>query len=352
MMAGRKVTALLIAAGLTVSGCGGPKTASAPPPLQKLTVQFGFPLDGGTAPECLALIRNYYRDAGLDVQLRPGGPIGGSFLDATNALVADNSIDVAVDNVTTTLIIGKAKNANQYRAKVFADLWQEAPIGFLVRASSGLHSLKDLAGRRPDGKKWVIGATPDVPLLDALANYLGMKRSDLQVLTTGADPSALIAGQVDAHFGFDTNQGIALQQAGIPYRFLPLKEVPGLEQPAYVAEARESTLRTDSGKLAKWLQATQRGFADMARDPKAAAAAVRDRRCGGPQLDATHEQGLIERSLQYIQADGHFDKVGAINRQVVGEYAKVLSQTLQLPSVPTTDDMVDMSVLRATGQAS
>src|SRR4029079_3363402 len=106
------------------------------------------------APECGASVHGYYRAEGLDVHLKPGGPVGATFLNSTLAVAANDSIDIGIDNDIVTLLQGRTRStapSKNLLAKLFAAFWQVNPMGFLVRADSGLHSLKDLARRKPDG---------------------------------------------------------------------------------------------------------------------------------------------------------------------------------------------------------
>lgn len=331
----------------SVSGSAGSSGSAAGTP-KDVKVQYGWMLNGGSAPSCLALVKGYYEAEGLNVTLVPGGPIGTTFLDATNAVSSDESITLGVDNVATSLIVGKSKDPN-FPVKIFADLWQEAPIGFIVRHDSGLKSIKDLAGKRPDGSKWRIGATPNVPLLIPIAQYMGVDVKDLDVTTIAGDITPLTAGQIDALFGFETTQAVAARMTGVEYDFLPLSEIPGLSQPGYVAMARESELTDDKDTLVRWLRATLKGNQDMLADPEAAAQAVTDKRCGGPQMKVPQEKALIEASRKYIEVDGGLDKVGHIDTATLDAFAAKFIPAAGLKSVPKAEDYVDMSVLKELG---
>src|SRR5262249_348002 len=158
--------------------------------------------------------------AGLDVTLKAGGPVAATFLNATNAVAANPDVDIAVDNDLVTLIEGKSRNPGSYKVRAFATLWQQSPLGLIVREDRGVKTIIDLAKPNADGRKPVIGSTPGAPIFKALADYAGVNVADLNITTIGGDASPLIAGKIDALLGFANNQAVAVEKAGIAYRFL------------------------------------------------------------------------------------------------------------------------------------
>src|SRR3989338_10474660 len=95
--------------------------------LEKVVVQAGWLLNGEFANVCSAIVNGYYEQQGLDVELRPGGPVGASFILATNVLAQDPSVDIAIEGDLIPLVRGVTKlNPNeQIKAKAFAAFWEE-----------------------------------------------------------------------------------------------------------------------------------------------------------------------------------------------------------------------------------
>jgi NitT/TauT family transport system substrate-binding protein len=345
MLRGR--TALLVTTTLllALSACADPKTDQAGGTPTKVVVQYGWLLDGGSAPACTALVKGYYERAGLDVTLKPGGPVAATFLNATNAVATNSAIDIAVDNDLVTLIEGRSSKPDAYNVHAFGTLWQESPLGFIVREDSGITSLKDLARPKANGKKPVIGSTPGAPIFKALADYAGVTVADLNITNIGGDASPLIAGKIDALLGFSTNQAVAVEKAGIPYRFLPVSELPGFTQPVYVALARDEVLRRSPDLLSRWLRATVDGAREVIRDPKAAASHLLDRRCGGPTLKVDQQQTLIEKTLPYMKYQGSYDKLGQMNVEMIKTFIGAYCAAAGLSKVPDVGEIVDTSIV-------
>lgn len=107
-------------------------------PLFKLSVQLDWipePEHGGLYQ---AQARGFFRDEGLDVTLRPGGP---------NAFVMPNvatgKADIGQADSTNTLL----QQAEGLPVVQFAAVFQDDPSGILVNADSPVHRFEDLQGK-------------------------------------------------------------------------------------------------------------------------------------------------------------------------------------------------------------
>lgn len=170
-------------------------------PLEKVKVQAGWILNGEFANICSSIVEGYYKEEGLDVELVPGGPSGASFIVATNALVQDESIDIAIDGDLVPLLRGvtKEREEEKFKVKAFASFWNENPYGFIIHEDSGINNFIDLATKtKSDGKKYKIGVTADSVSQFAIAKYAGISVDKLNLTTVGFDASPFLSGQIDA----------------------------------------------------------------------------------------------------------------------------------------------------------
>lgn len=310
---------------------------------EKVVVQAGWLLNGEFANICSAIINGYYDKQGLNVELRPGGPVGASFIIATNTLAQDSSVDIAIDGDFVPLVRGVTKqNPNeQIKAKAFAAFWQKSPLGFIVRADSDLNSIKDFAKKKPNGQKYKIGVSADSILPQAIASYLGISQNDLDVVIVGYDATPFLTGQVDALQAFWTTQVYAVQQAGIKYKFIGVQEIPGFNQPSQVALATDKTLAEKPEMLVKWLTATIEGSNFNKQDPEESAKQILDPRCGGPSFDPVQEGWLIKQSLSLLDPN----KIGWVYSDQVMNFAEGYQKLGQIPYVPKQSDLIDYSIL-------
>src|SRR3989338_7375665 len=83
------------------------------PELKKIRVQAAWMINGEFANICSALVNGYYADAGLDVELIPGGPSGASFILATKSIAQNSDLDIGVEGDLIPLLRGRTKELNE-----------------------------------------------------------------------------------------------------------------------------------------------------------------------------------------------------------------------------------------------
>lgn len=312
--------------------------------LERVVVQTGWLINGGVAAVCVAIVNGYYEEEGLEIELRPGGPSGASFIDPTILIASDQSIDIAIDNAITGFVLAKAQD-EPFKVKLIASLWQDNPMGFLIRSDSGLKSLKDLSNKKSDGSNYIIGATAGSVVLQPLAQYIGVPYEELNVIQTGTDASPFLSGQVDALFSFWTTQAYEAEIANIPWDFLPVSEIPGMQQPSLAILASELTIENKPEMLEKFLRATIRGIHFLLENPEEAAKAVLDNRCGGPLLDIEQETWIVNRSLPLFSFDNSHDNVLFLNESMIMKFAHTLYDFEVISKKLESEDLMDFSIL-------
>lgn len=336
------VVVLLVLTVFTLSGCL--QEDSEP---EHVVVQASWIINGQFSFVCSAIVEGYYAAEELDVELRAGGPAI-SFLRSSTLLAQDEDIDISVESVLTEFVEGRAYAdvEEQLRLKAIGAFWQDNPLGFLVRSDSGPKSLEDLVSIRNDGSRYIIGATPDAILIEALADYYSVEYDDLEIVTTGFDATPFLAGQVDALWSFWTTQAYEAEVAGIPYEFLSLSEVPGLGQPSNIILTTEKNLRENPEMLERWFRASLRGADFTLTNPEQAARNLLDERCGGSALSEEQELWLIERSLPLFKLAGSSSGcVGYIDPNIVTSWVESYLEITGNPNVPNAETLLDMGTL-------
>lgn len=310
--------------------------------LDKLRVQAGWVLNGEFANVCSAIVNGYYEDEGLEVELIPGGPTGASFVIATNAIVQDNSLDLAIDGDLVPLLRGLTQEDKDERLKVkaFASFWNEIPLGFIVREESGIKSLKDLAGRKTNGEKYKIGVTADFVLQKAMAEYAGVSVDDLEFVTVGFDAAPFLLGEVDALAAYWTTQAYEVEKAGVAYKFLSISELPGFSQPSMVALATEKVISEKKDQLVRWLRATRKGVSFVVQNPEQAAEHILDDRCGGKGFDKEQELWLIKKSIPLF-GDSN---IGKLDKDQITGFAEAFNKLGQISFVPDSNTYLDYEI--------
>jgi NitT/TauT family transport system substrate-binding protein len=309
----------------------------------KLRVQAGWLLNGEFANVCSAIVNGFYDEENLEVELIPGGPSGASFIVATTAVAQDSSIDIGIDGDLVPLLKGvtKQKETEKYKVRAFASFWTDNPYGFMVRKSSGITSLKDFSKRKPNGEKIKIGVTADAVIQEPLSKYAGVEVKELDFITVGFDATPLLVNQVDALAGYWTTQAYELEKAKVEYRFLPISELPGFEQPSMIAVASEKTLNEKKDRLVRWLRATIKGSEFVIKNPEKAARDILDARCGGPSFKEEQELWLIRKSIPLFDQDN----IGGLNFNQIEKFVKSFYELGQISSVPERSRYLDTSIL-------
>jgi len=309
-------------------------------------VQASWLLNGEFSFVCSAIVEGYYDDEGLDVTLRAGGPVVSSLRSST-ILAQDEEVLVSIEGVLTEYVEGRAhpERRDQLLVTAIGAFWQDNPLGFLVR-NDGPSTLEELfMGRKSDGSRYIIGATPDAILIRAIADYFGVSYNELNIVTTGFDATPFLAGQVDALWGFWTTQAYEAEVAGVPYSFLTLSEIPNLTQPSMIILTREDTLRERPELLAKWMRASIRGAQFTIEHPDQATNHILDERCGGSDFDYDQELWLIQHSLPLFAYQEMPDCIGFINSENVESWSQTYLAITGNEFIPSINDLVDLSVL-------
>jgi class 3 adenylate cyclase/ABC-type nitrate/sulfonate/bicarbonate transport system substrate-binding protein len=149
-----------------------------------------------------AVEKGFYRDGGLEVDLREGGP----GLDA-GAEVAKGAANFGV--CTTSVLVNTAMRANNV---VLGVIFQHSAAIILVPHRAGIHAVSELKGHR----------LMDAPSSDDIAAMLkreGVDYADLPRVTHAGDPRDLLSGKADAMVAYSTNEPYLFEEYGTPYQF-------------------------------------------------------------------------------------------------------------------------------------
>ena len=228
----RRFAGLLVLCQLS---CASPVLA-----LERATIQLKWLHHFQFAGYYAALEKGFYRDAGLEVTIREGGPS----VEVEREVTAGRS-DFGVG--TSALLLNRARGDDLV---VLAQIFQHSPATFLTLRNSGIRSVAEMAGHR------VMYSNQHGDLLALLRkNGIGEERI-VQVPHQG-DPHDLINGKAEVMVAYSFNEPFILEQSGEPYlMFSPMSS--GIDfygdnlfttrtlangHPEFVEAFREATLR-------------------------------------------------------------------------------------------------------------
>jgi class 3 adenylate cyclase/ABC-type nitrate/sulfonate/bicarbonate transport system substrate-binding protein len=148
-----------------------------------------------------ALEQGFYRDAGLDVTIREGGP----GIDVAEAVAGGNAdFGVCTASVLRDWAAGR-------RLVVLAAIFQRSPAVIVVARRADISSVSDLRGR----------TLMDTPGSDEIAAMLKREGVDYQSMLRvphEGNPRDLLAGRADAMIAYSTSEPFVLEQLGAAYR--------------------------------------------------------------------------------------------------------------------------------------
>jgi NitT/TauT family transport system substrate-binding protein len=252
------VVALVAAAGF---GLALPAAAQ----MQKYTVQMKWVPQAQFAGYYVAAAKGYYKDEGLDVTIKPGGP------DVSPVQVlAGNQADAIVNWMPDALA---AREAGVPLVNV-AQIFNRSGLMLTCKKSSGVSSPKDFKGKTLG--VWYGGN--EYPFLNWMAK-LGLKPdSDIKILKQGFNVDPLLQNQAACISTMIYNEYWQVIDAGVKESdlvtfFYEDQGVASLEDGLYVLEPRLKD-RAFVERTAKFLRATLRGWNDAVKDPSGAAKIV------------------------------------------------------------------------------
>jgi ABC-type nitrate/sulfonate/bicarbonate transport system substrate-binding protein len=144
-----------------------------------------------------ALEQGYYRNAGLDVTIREGGPD----IDAAEA-VAGGKADFGVcsSSVLREWVMGR-------HLVVLAVIFQQTPAIILVPRRADIRSASDLRGR-------TLMDAPGSDEIAAMLKHEGVDYATMPRVDHRGDPRDLLVGRADAMVAYSTNEPFVLEQLG------------------------------------------------------------------------------------------------------------------------------------------
>ncbi|MDH2355820.1 ABC transporter substrate-binding protein [Bradyrhizobium sp. SSUT112] len=148
-----------------------------------------------------ALEQGFYREAGLDVLVREGGP---DIEVAEDVASGKADFGVCSSNVLREWEKGR-------RLVVLAVIFQHSPAIILVPRRADITSISDLRGR-------TLMDAPGSDEIAAMLKHEGIDYTALPRMDHRGDPRDLLAGRADAMVAYSTSEPFVLEQLGAAYR--------------------------------------------------------------------------------------------------------------------------------------
>ncbi len=232
---------------------------------EKVTVQLKWLPQAQFAGYYVAQAKGYYKEAGLDVTIKPGGP------DISPVqVIAGNQADVIVNWMPDALAAREAGVPLVNIAQVF----NQSGLMLTCKKSSGVSTPKDLKGKTLG--VWYGGN--EYPFLNWMSKLGYKPGTDIKILKQGFNVDPLLQNQAACISTMIYNEYWQIVDAGVKESdlvtfFYEKEGVASLEDGLYVMESK---LKDPAfvARMGKFVKATLRGWNDAVKDPAGAAKAV------------------------------------------------------------------------------
>jgi len=226
-------------------------TAVRPLAAESLTVQLNWKPTGGFAAYYAAVDRGLYRAQGLDVRLRHG--------DHRTDTIAEVLANGAQIGLSTGNELVKAR-AQGLPVKAIAAIYQRSPFVFVTLPGTGITSPRDFVGKR-------IRVTQDIlPTLRAVMGFLGYDRDSYEPVYIASDVDRMVSGDVPVWGAYVSGLVTRLRLRGIEPNLIFPGDY-GVVSYAHLIFATDRFIAAQSELLARFLQATIRGFLMVLQEP-------------------------------------------------------------------------------------
>jgi NitT/TauT family transport system substrate-binding protein len=267
----------------------------------KVTLQLKWVAQAQFAGYYVAKEKGFYKDEGLDVTIKPGGPDV-----APEQVLAGGGADVVVDWLPAALA---AREKGEPMVNI-AQPFKHSGLMLTCRADTGVKAPADLKGRTLG--VWFYGN--EYPFLNWMGK-LGYKTDGspggVKVLKQGFNVDPLLQKQADCISTMTYNEYWQVIDAGYkPEQLVVFKYedqgVATLEDGLYVLEPKlKDPAFVD--KMARFVRASMKGWADARANPKDAVKFVLDNDATGAQTEHHQTQMLSEINKLTDGSDGKLD---------------------------------------------
>ena len=293
-------------------------------------LQLGWFANAQMAGDFTAIGKGYFKEAGLDVKIVPGGPS----IDPVG-VVASGSVPVGNVASIGVLVTGRSRGVP---VKAFAAAFQRHPFAFFFLKDSGIKTPADFAGK-------TIGIQGTArPLLDAVLAKYQVPRDKVNVIIIGGTTTPLLTKQADVVSGWVINYAQNLPIQGKADHFL-LWDL-GIRMYAYTYFTTDQTFGARKDVLTRYVAAAGKGWLYAKDHPDEAVDYVLKSASG---LERDMEIPTWKVSIPYISsAITQQQGWGYMDPQIWGALSDTYFSLDQIPRKVAPDEiMTDEIVLAA-----
>ncbi|TPI67674.1 ABC transporter substrate-binding protein [Mesorhizobium sp. B3-1-3] len=294
----------------------------------KVVIQYDWLMSNGQIGDIAAVANGYFKDAGLEVEVSPGGPNA-----STVPPVISGAAQLGQFSETPQLYSARASGVP---VKIIACGFRTGPYALTSKLAKPIRGVADLKGKK-------IGIQPTARfVIDEILAKNGIDPSDVTIVNVGFDKAPLVRGDVDAIGGWITNTQ-ALSVVGDDRIDLLTRDL-GLSSYADVYFATDAAIEKDPGTLAKFIGAVGKGWGWVHANPQEA---VKKMVAAYPEMDLGWEEKTVNLvlKLSFDSATAR-DGWGTFDPASIDEQLALLDKVGQYPNGrPAAKDVYTTKIL-------
>lgn len=270
--------------------------------LMKASVRLKWLAQAQFAGFYVGLAKGYYRDAGIDLTINPGGPN----LVAEN-LVAGGSDQFGQAGGSESLLASRDKGLPVVG---LAMLHQRTPFGFVVKSESPIKKFEDIRGHTASA--WFTGAQF---VLYGMLTARGVPQSEVTILPQQVSMTPFIKGDVDMAAVTYYNEALVLKEQGVTDTRLFAPEDYGITIPRDALITSEKVIAEQPALVQAFLSATMKGWKEALLHPAEAIDIVLQ---AAPGLERPHQEAMLaEIGKLMLAGRASTDGMGVIDPQAL-----------------------------------
>jgi NitT/TauT family transport system substrate-binding protein len=235
----------------------------------------------------MAQAKGYYKDAGIDLTLNPGGPNL-----QCETLVASGADTFGVSGGADSVIAARNKGLPVVSVGMVG---QVTPLVFVARKDGPIKTLEDFRGKKVS--VWFNGA--NLVLFRMLASK-GIQPTEMTIQPQQIGVTPFVDGDVDVIGAFTYNELLTIQsRMGADKLRLFTPGDYGVALPVDSLIVAEKTAKEKPELVKAFLQATLRGWQDVFKDPKAGVDVVMK---VAPSLDRDQQARQLTEVLRLMNS--------------------------------------------------
>lgn len=255
----------------------------------------------------MAKAKGYYADAGLDVEIRPGGK-GISPVQE----VLSGRADFGVGN---TEVLTSYANGEPLLA--LASVYQHSPSIFLARRDSGILTVADMRGKRI----MMFPGHQDAELLATLY-YQGLHERQLIPVPTSVNIDDLIEGKIDIFNAYLSNEPFYLEERGVSVSVINPRNY-GIDFYSDILFTTQTQEQLNPDRVARFRAASLKGWRYALAHPEEAITLLRTEY--GVNRSQAHMEYELQMSKEMIQP--LYVEIGYMNPD---RFAHIMQQLVEI----------------------